>query len=538
MYTVIVADDEEEIRRALVRKIDWNSLGFELVGEASNGAEALDLTEKLCPDLLLTDIMMPFIGGIELARQVREVRPSTQIVFLTGYEVFEYAKQAIQYNIISYLLKPISADELSAELVKIRKMIDEKFEQFRSSNEAKEHLDTLSFVMPLLLDGFQHADSVKNRGSIISEADRQGLVVPGTEISYCVLVTSIRDNSDINVTSKACVNSFDIILSKYLKHVSFYMDGRVISLLYGTQRTLEKYIHIAVEDICQSVERIMNCKSYIGISRIGDDIVNLHELYVEAMNALSYDSGTNGSIRYISDVENDYFSDIEMIEDFVAMEERFVRGGLMKEAGEAVDKLFDAMDSGSKYKLSASYIVPNLTSSVYKILYSVVDKEHTDKLQAECPLQMTDLYGNVSNIKDYCRKLCVRAAELVKDQCRKSGSRHCELALEYINKEFANPDISLVSVSREIAVSPNYLSALVRKETGSTFIELLTKRRMEEAEALLKYPAFKVKDVALKCGYVDQHYFSYSFKKETGMSPIQYKKQLSEDGSEGETSEE
>ena len=258
-----------------------------------------------------------------------------------------------------------------------------------------------------------------------------------------------------------------------------------------------------------------------------NDILNLHELYVEAMNAISYNNDTAGSIRYISDVENDYFSDIEMYENFVAEEERLVRGGLSREAGEACDKLFDAMSNVSKYKLSANFIVPNLTSSVYKILYSVVDKEHADRLQEQCPLQMTDLNGNIDNIRAYCRKLCVLAAELVEDQCQKSGSRHCELALEIINKEFSDPDISLVSVSRQIAVSPNYLSALVRKETGSTFIELLTRRRMEEAQQLLKYPAFKVKDVATKCGYTDQHYFSYSFKKETGMSPIQYKKQNS-----------
>lgn len=527
MYTVIVADDEEEIRRALVKKMDWNSLGFELVGEASNGAEALELVEKLGPDLLLTDIMMPFIGGIELARQVREVRPSTQIAFLTGYEVFEYAKKAIQYNIISYILKPISSEEMGVELVKIRKLIDKKFEQFRSSEQAREHLDTLSFVMPLLLDGYTHADSKQHRGSIISEADKQGLLVPGSETSYCVLVTSVSDESGINVTSKATVNSFDLILDKYLQHVSFFANGRVVTLLHGTLRTLEKYLHIAVEDISQSVRRIMNCQASIGISRISDDILNLHELYVEAMNAISYNNDTAGSIRYISDVENDYFSDIEMFENFVAEEERLVRGGLSREAGEACDKLFDAMSNVSKYKLSANFIVPNLTSSVYKILYSVVDKEHADRLQEQCPLQMTDLNGNIDNIRAYCRKLCVLAAELVEDQCQKSGSRHCELALEIINKEFSDPDISLVSVSRQIAVSPNYLSALVRKETGSTFIELLTRRRMEEAQQLLKYPAFKVKDVATKCGYTDQHYFSYSFKKETGMSPIQFKKQNS-----------
>ena len=529
MYTVVVADDEEEIRRALVRKIDWNSLGFELVGEASNGAEALELTEKLCPDLLLTDIMMPFIGGIELARQVREVRPSTQIAFLTGYEVFEFAKKAIQYNIVSYLLKPISAEEMSEELIKIRKIIDKKFEQFRSSAQVKEHLDTLSFVMPLLLDGYSRSGSDDDLGSIRSEAERQGLVTTDADTSYCVLVTSVFDSSGRNITSKACVNSFDLILKKYMNHVSFYTDGRVVTLLYGTGRTLDKYLHIAVEDISQSVERIMSCSSSIGISRIGDNILNLHELYVEAMNAVSYNSEPDGSIRYISDMENDYFSDIEMFETFVSEEERCVRGGLSDEAGRVADRLFDSMENVSRYKLSANFIVPTLTSSIYKILYSVVDKEYTDKLQRECPLQMADLYGNISSIRGYCRNLCVRAAELVGDQCRKSGSRHCELALDYINREFSDPDISLVSISRKIAVSPNYLSALVRKETGSTFVELLTRRRMEEAVSLLKYPALKIKDVALKCGYVDQHYFSYSFKKETGMSPIQFKKQLTEE---------
>ena len=115
MYTVIVADDEQEIRRSLIRKVDWGSVGFQVIGEAENGAEALELTEKLEPDLLLTDIRMPFISGIELARQVREIRPATQIAFLSGFDDFSYAQQAIQYNIISYLLKPISSSELEKE---------------------------------------------------------------------------------------------------------------------------------------------------------------------------------------------------------------------------------------------------------------------------------------------------------------------------------------------------------------------------------------------------------------------------------------
>lgn len=94
MYTIVVADDEEELRRAIIRKIDWESTGFRVVGEAENGIEALELVERMEPDLLLTDIRMPFVSGIELARQVREVRPTTQIAFLSGFDEFSYAQQA------------------------------------------------------------------------------------------------------------------------------------------------------------------------------------------------------------------------------------------------------------------------------------------------------------------------------------------------------------------------------------------------------------------------------------------------------------
>lgn len=124
MYTIVVADDEEELRRAIIRKIDWESTGFRVVGEAENGIEALELVERMEPDLLLTDIRMPFVSGIELARQVREVRPTTQIAFLSGFDEFSYAQQAIQYNIISYMLKPITMADLTEELKKIKLKID------------------------------------------------------------------------------------------------------------------------------------------------------------------------------------------------------------------------------------------------------------------------------------------------------------------------------------------------------------------------------------------------------------------------------
>ena len=129
MYTVIVADDEPELRRSLVERTPWAECGFTVVGEAENGMEALELVEKLEPDLLLTDIRMPFLSGIALARAVREIRPAMHIAFLSGYDDFTYAQQAIQYNIISYMLKPITLEELKKDLCVIREKISLRYQE-------------------------------------------------------------------------------------------------------------------------------------------------------------------------------------------------------------------------------------------------------------------------------------------------------------------------------------------------------------------------------------------------------------------------
>ena len=129
VFTIVVADDEEELLEDVCAMVDWASVGFRLVGKANNGLDALQLVEQLEPDLLLTDIQMPFIKGTELARQVRELQPLIQIAFLTGYDDFEYARSAIESQVISYLLKPISMNELTAALKDIHQKMENRFKE-------------------------------------------------------------------------------------------------------------------------------------------------------------------------------------------------------------------------------------------------------------------------------------------------------------------------------------------------------------------------------------------------------------------------
>ncbi|MCR5792878.1 MAG: response regulator [Lachnospiraceae bacterium] len=408
MYTVVVADDEEEIRKAIIQRVKWEEIGFQVVGEAENGAEAIELVERLEPDLLLTDIKMPFVSGIELARQVREIRPTTQIAYLSGFDDFTYAQHAIQYNIISYMLKPISTAELTDELKKIKEKIDEKFEQFVNGIKEKNDNKSMSMLLPLIFDEHQKEDD-KQRDHLLLNKLVECEIIPkaSSEYRFSIMATYLFDETDTNVTEETYVNSINPILEKYFRRVTFFVNEKMITLLIGTKGTFEKYIYIATEEIVQSVSRIMGKKCIIGVGKVEEGLSNIHRAYMDAMKAIKSLKEMKSGVYFISDIE--------------------------------------------RYKNSTTLIV--------------------------------------------------------------------EQALDIIENDYMNPDISLGSVSAQIAVSPNYLSALIKKETGNTFIELLVEKRIKVAKELLRGTNKKIREIAEECGYNDQHYFSYCFKKYTGISP-------------------
>jgi len=525
MYTVIVADDEEELRKALIRKVNWEEAGFQVIGEAENGAEALDLVEKLEPDLLLSDIRMPFMSGIELARAVREIRPTMQIAFLSGHDDFTYAQQAIQYNIISYMLKPISSAEVTAELKKIKAKIDETFEEFTRQSIEKEKQNITGFLMPLLLDSFQGNMTEERNEQLITEAKARGFLGEvGSNQYYTVLVTSFRDRQGKNCTTEAGVNSVDMILRKYVKHASFYTEGRIVSLLVATRGGLDKYLHIIVEDISQSVKRIMNRSASIGVSRMVSQLINCHEAYIEAMNAVGYSHQSEEEVYFIADIERAGVFDQEVIQNTVNSIESLIRGGSREDLEDYLKSLFDGIKQGKFTPMMVQLLVVQLVAAVLRVAYAVADGGSIQRLQASSPLQGKIFYDNAEPMWDQYIDFCLTAKQMVSEERKRSSSVICDQALEIIENRYMDPGISLVSISNEIAVSPNYLSTLVKKMIGKTLIDLLTKKRIEVAKELLLGTPMKIREISEQCGYNDQHYFSYCFKKYIGVSPNAYRR--------------
>ena len=414
LYTVVVADDEDELREAVCTMIPWQDFGFRLVGSASNGLDALQLVEKYEPDLLLTDIRMPFISGIELARQVREVRPTTNIAFLSGYDDFEYAQQAIQYNIISYMLKPLTVKGLGDELRIIRQKIDAQFATFRQATHRNvEHDPHILELMSLVLDAYADLDGAVQAGTCAYQC---GLLRDANEKTcYTVMVSTLLNGDGSIDTPPSFAASMDRLIAKYLRGVSFFSFGKVVSVLAGGPAELEEALYILADEVPQMSERVLGRSCRIGVSRIAETPAALHDAYREAMEALLQGDRTEAGAQFISDLE----------------------------------------------------------------------------------------------------------------PAVKGGSLLCKRALEALDQHYMDPDLSLVSLSGMLDVSPNHLSACIKRYTGETFINTLIQKRMEAARELLATSSFKIREVAERCGYTDQHYFSYCFKKYCGESPNSMRRRLS-----------
>ena len=336
---------------------------------------------------------------------------------------------------------------------------------------------------------------------------------------YTVLVTSFWDEKGRNRTSEGDMNAVNLILRKYIRYVSFYTDGRIVSLLAGTRTSLTKYLHIIVEDISQSVRRIMSLTASIGVSRMVPGLGHCHEAYLEAMDALGYARRSDTGVSFISDIERTATLDQEMVQAAVNEIESLLRSGTEEELRAYLEQLFADLEQEDTPAMNIQLVMVQLIAAVFRVVNAVADSEAIQNLQKTFPLLGQLFFENPREMKERYLAFCLAARELAAEHRKKSSSVICDRALSIMESRFMDPELSLNSISGEISVSPNYLSTLIKRSTGSTFIDLLTRKRMAAAKKLLLETPMKIREISEKCGYNDQHYFSYCFKKYEGISP-------------------
>ena len=402
LLSVVVADDEQELLGAVCQLIDWEGIGFKLVGRASNGLDALQLVEELQPDFLLTDIHMPFISGTALAAQVKAVQPLIQVAFLSGYDEFEYAQQGIASEVIAYLLKPISMAQLTQELIEIHRKIEKKQADFSAARQDVSNHQAVAAAM--LLDCYFYAGRVEN----LKALSRMGLA-PESIRSVTVAALSCAD-ADAQACQTA-LGAAEKFLSRQYPCRGFCSAGRIVLLLTSENGFLQ--LHAAIDELRRALKRLLDLDVSAGISKEHAPDADFHEAYKEAMEALKTAETESG---------------------------------------------FCAADGQSGI----------------------------DQL--------------------------------------------CGRVLQIIDKEYMDETLTLQSVSDRLHVSASYLGPNIKKNAGDTFINLLIRKRMAVALNLLQSSDSRIAEIARRCGYSDQSYFGYCFKKFYGVSPAKMRQEREQKG--------
>lgn len=529
MYDILIVDDEAVVREMILELIDWNSHGFNCVGHCENGMEALEAAIRHRPDVVLTDISMPFMDGLEMARRLAEEHPRCRIVFLTGYDDFEYARQAVKLGADDYIMKPITAAELRALLDRLRTKLDEERSRLEDMDRLRRQLNE-SF--PLLRERF--LERLVITGMRSGEAEERlayfGIGLDGPD--YIVLAVDPdrfreRDGAeDRELLRFAVFNIVQELAGKQARSAVFRSrEERVLAVLSGfPSDELEERAQQLAERVRDAAETYLNITVTVGIGRSVGALHELRRSYLDAVTALEYRLllGDNRVIS-ITDMEG---RESARFFDTAKWERKLVSGirtGNGEEADEAITETF-------AHLRTAFPTVERCYIQIQKLIIALI------QTVAELGGDETELFGRGTNpfADVYARKTLDEIEEWLKAACRRAiaavaaaRTDFCRLQMlnaeTYIRERYGDPELSLKAICQHLHMSTSYFSAEFKRHTGKTFIEYVTAERIAKAKELLKFSDLKTYEIAARVGYKDPHYFSMIFKKTTGETPKEHR---------------
>lgn len=532
MYKLILVDDEAEVRQGIIHKIDWAVYNFQVVGEAENGKEALDIIEKDIPDIVVTDIRMPIMDGLELSAILRERFPTVKIIILTGFDEFKYAQQAIKLDIVEYVLKPVTSKDIIEILSKIRTQIDSEIAQREDVKTLKEHY---AKSLPVMRDKF--LTSMITREMKKKEIDEKvavyGLGLHGSSFAAAVIsidsntIKGINFEGDVDLARFAVLNISEEIIAKHSFGAAFINNDYVVLIArfeaIEKESMLNKTFNI-LNEIRMNIEKYLKFTVTIGLGTICESLTLISDSFKNAATALDYKFviGTNRAI-YIEDLEQQYVEKVVFDDSKEQMLRTSIKVGTMEEMVETIDSLFkDIGDMKASFKDYQIYLL-EIIATITKVSKGL--QLDTGEMFGFNSNLFAELYkfDTIDEVKDWIKAICLKLMNYISSKRQDSCKLLVENAAEYVVKNYGDEDLSINKTSKYLHISPSYFSAIFKKETGETFLNFLVKVRLDAAKELLLSTNMKTSEIAEKVGYPDPHYFSYFFKKHYGLSPKEYK---------------
>lgn len=543
MLKIFLAEDEVVVRETIKRMIPWEELGFELVGEAADGEMALPLLIRQQPDLLITDIKMPFMDGLTLARLAKKEIPGLKVVILSGYDDFNYAKQAIGIGVEDYLLKPITKNALIERLSEIRSRYEhektqkEYYEKFQREMQAYEKNSSRDFFEALVGGSMDMMEVYKR-------AEKLGLDIVAE--AYNVLIFTMNCDEDFSGQrdeySSWEAESLELLENFFAGHSSAMLfRSNIFSyglLLKGQRETIEENTRACVDEIRKILSRQDGRREwFLAVGQSVDRLSQIQKSYHTASRAFSQRYLYDENVLYYDEMEtmehpggqaetedNAYLQKVDVNALNPAILQKFLSNGLQEETENFVKDYFYAIGQEPMESLVfRNYVILNVRFSVISFIKGL-GCDTNEMESADTEEVLAESGKNMESAIAYAKKMISQAIE-IRDQ--NSGNKNRSIlktAVDFIDSHYMDEEISLNTVANVANVSSNHFSALFSQNMGQTFIEYLTTLRMNKAKELLRCTGMRSSEIAGEIGYKDAHYFSYLFKKTQGMTPSDYRK--------------
>lgn len=528
MYTIMLVDDEDEVREGMKRKTDWQACGFTLIGDYDNGRDALAAIEVHPPDLLVTDICMPFMDGLELARAALARYRHMRVVIITGYEEFDYAKQAIQLQVNEYLLKPINARELTEFLHKMKQELDHIEQQKKDISRLRIQLNE-SF--PLLRERFlERLANVRMNPAYIQEKLRYfQILLQGP--AYIAMVCDIELNdagteeaaADNELLRFAAFNIMQEQLEKEAGGVVFRTrEEKIGAILMGKAADLELSAQMLAEQVRSSLARYLKLSVTIGIGKGYDELTDISQSFQAALSALDY-RFLIGKPQVIAIQDIAYGQGLDQAR-FRLWEQQWLAGmksGKTHVVSEVLQPWFAELKSCSPSMEECRHTIYPMLASLISFVAEIGYDLH-DLLQ-EDPFMQVQQLRSFDQMATWLERLCHRVIHQLSDQRVSIAEEQIRQAEDFIRQNYADENFSLQQVCNHIFMSISYFSANFKQYTGETFVEYISRIRMEKAKELLQLTPLKTYEIAARVGYGDPQYFSVIFKRHTGRTPKEFR---------------
>lgn len=533
---VFLVEDEMVIRRGIKNSIDWEKEGYIFCGEASDGELAYPMIIKEKPDILITDIRMPFMDGLELCKLVKKELPNIKILILSGYDEFDYAKEAIRLGVTEYLLKPISSGKLLEALNGVSESI----------RREKEDKDLVRKYMEEMLENTEHEKQKFFEQMIAGNLSMADALETGKKYEmslsagmYNLLLFRFTLGEE-NRKSGELLGEAEYAIEKLTERLEYVFEFQrgVEGWAFLLMADNEEQMSERVKELSKDLEEIMKNYSTIAyFGGIGQPVARLRELeesFREAERALAArftmelnriisvdDIRMAQNVDTLDDIEITSFGEIEKTR---TMLEKFLNNGVEDEIDEFVDEYINELpEENLKSVLMRQYIIMD----AYIVMMSFCEK--IEGIEGKMQAQSEELKNSMKTIqtleeiKNYIRMLLKKIIG-VRDTI--SGRRYSdiiEIAKDQIRKTYMSDEISLNTIAAEVGMSPSYFSSIFSKEMGKTFVEYLTEIRMDRAKELLMCSSMKTSEIGYEVGYKDPHYFSYIFKKTQNCTPKEFR---------------